>query len=217
VSLNHIAITTKNLSETHRFYSDAVGFTLVKVDVIDTPTGGWMKHAFYDTGDGSLLAVVEFHDETIVDFRTALSTGLGLPTWANHIAFGDETLDDLEVRRHRLLDHGLGCMVMDHDIAISLYAEDPNGIMIEFSTWVHKLTDEDRVLAEILIHEAEPEVRHGEPPMEFFDPAAPRELASAIVERARQRTNSHAAARVNAPRAVSIGQSNRVSGNIQAG
>jgi catechol 2,3-dioxygenase-like lactoylglutathione lyase family enzyme len=185
MSLNHVAITTKDLLQTHRFYSEAAGFTLVRVDVLDTPTGGWMKHAFYDTGDGSSLAVIELHDEMLVDFRTDLSTGLGLPTWANHIAFGDETLDDLEARRHRLLDHGLGCVVMDHDNAISLYAEDPNGIMIEFSTWVHRLTAEDRLLAEVLIHESEPEVRHGEPPMEFFDPATPRELASAIVERAR--------------------------------
>jgi catechol 2,3-dioxygenase-like lactoylglutathione lyase family enzyme len=185
VSLNHVAITTKNLQETHQFYSAAVGFTLVRVEVLDTPNGGWMKQAFYDTGDGSMLAVHEFHDETMVDYRTDLSTGLGLPTWANHIAFGDETLDDLEARRHRLLDHGLGCMVIDHDIVVALYAEDPNGIMIEFSTWVDTFIAQDRRLAEALIQEAEPEVSHGEPPIEFFDPAAPRELASAIVQRAR--------------------------------
>ena len=32
MSFNHVAITTKNLLATHRFYTDALGFTLAKVD-----------------------------------------------------------------------------------------------------------------------------------------------------------------------------------------
>jgi catechol 2,3-dioxygenase-like lactoylglutathione lyase family enzyme len=186
MSFHHVAITTKDLAATHRFYTEAVGFALAKVDVLDTPGGGWMRHALYDTGDGSLLAVFDLHDDSLGDFRTDLSTGLGLPNWANHIAFGEHDLDGLESRRLRLLDHGHGCVVMDHHEAISLYADDPNGILVEFSTWVRPFfTEENRRRANDLIHAEAPAVNPGEPPMEFFEPAQPRVLVSSIVEQAR--------------------------------
>ena len=106
MSFHHLAITTKDMVATHRFYTETVGFTLAKVDVLDLPGGGWARHAFYDTGDRSLLAVLEPHDESLGEFRTDLSTGLGLPSWANHVAFGVADFDALEQLRHRLLEHG---------------------------------------------------------------------------------------------------------------
>ena len=187
MSFHHVAITTKDLSATHRFYTEAVGFVLAKVDVLDNPFGGWMRHALYDTGDGSLLAVLEFNDDSMGEYRTDLSTGLGLPSFANHIAFGAHDLDELEQRRLRLLEHGHGCVVMDHDYTISLYVDDPNGIVIEFSTWVRPmLTEENRRLAQDLIHAKTPAVNVGEPVMEFFDPTQPRQIASSIVAKARK-------------------------------
>jgi catechol 2,3-dioxygenase-like lactoylglutathione lyase family enzyme len=187
MSFHHVAITTKDLSATHRFYTEAAGFALAKVDVLDSPVGGWMRHALYDTGDGSVLAVLEFNDHTMGEYRTDLSTGLGLPSFANHIAFGAHDFDELEARRLCLLDHGHGCVVMDHDYTISLYVDDPNGIVIEFSTGVRPmLTDENRRLAQDLIHAETPAVNIGEPIMEFFDPTQPRQIASNIVTKARE-------------------------------
>src|ERR1044071_6193912 len=104
MSFHHVAITTKDLAATHRFYAEAVGFRLAKVDVVDNPFGGWMRHALYDTGDHSLLAVLEFNDHSMGEYRTDLSTGLGLPSFANHIAFGAQDLDALDAYRVRLLD-----------------------------------------------------------------------------------------------------------------
>ena len=188
MSFHHVAITTKDLSTTHRFYTEAAGFALAKVDVLDSPVGGWMRHALYDTGDGSVLAVLEFNDDKMGEYRTDLSTGLGLPSFANHIAFGAHDLDELETRRLCLLDHGHGCVVMDHDYTISLYVDDPNGIVIEFSTVVRPmLTDENRRLAQDLIHAKTPAITVGEPVMEFFDPTQPRQTASSIVANARER------------------------------
>jgi catechol 2,3-dioxygenase-like lactoylglutathione lyase family enzyme len=187
MSFHHVAITTKDLPTTHRFYTEAAGFALAKVDVLDSPVGGWLRHALYDTGDGSVLAVIEFNDDTMGEYRTDLSTGLGLPSFANHIAFGAHDLDELEARRLCLLDHGHGCVVMDHDYTISLYVDDPNGIVIEFSTCVRPmLTDENRRLAQDLIHAKTPAVNIGEPVMEFFDPTQPRQIASSIVAKARE-------------------------------
>jgi len=187
MSFHHLAITTKDLPGTHRFYTEAAGFALAKVDVLDSPVGGWMRHALYDTGDGSVLAVLEFNDDSMGEYRTDLSTGLGLPSFANHIAFGAHDLDELDARRLCLLDHGHGCVVMDHDYTISLYVNDPNGIVIEFSTWVRPmLTEENRRLAQDLIHAKTPAVNVGEPVMEFFDPTQPRQIASSIVAKARK-------------------------------
>src|SRR3954447_25762910 len=187
MSFNHVAITTKNLLATHCFYTDALGFTLAKVDIVDNPFGGWMRHAMYDTGDGSLLAILEFNDDSMGEYRTDLSTGLGLPSFANHIAFGAHDLDELDARRLCLLDHGHGCVVMDHDYAISLYVDDPNGIVIEFSTWVRPmLTEENRRRARELLHATTPPVNVGEPVMEFFDPKETREIASCIIAKARE-------------------------------
>ena len=113
--------------------------------MLDLPGGGWARHAFYDTGDRSLLAVLEPHDESLGEFRTDLSTGLGLPSWANHVAFGVADFDALEQLRHRLLEHGHGCAVMDHHEAVSLYADDPNGIVVEFTVGVRPFfTEENR-------------------------------------------------------------------------
>jgi catechol 2,3-dioxygenase-like lactoylglutathione lyase family enzyme len=193
MSFHHVAITTKCLSATHRFYADAVGFSLAKVDVLANPFGGWMRHALYDTGDGSVLAVLEFNDHSMGEYRTDLSTGLGLPSFANHIAFGAHDLDELETYRVRLLDHGHGCAVMDHHYAISLYADDPNGITVEFSTWVRPMfTEENRRLAHDLIHAEAPAMNTEEPAMEFFEPAQPRRLASCIIENARELVRANA-------------------------
>jgi catechol 2,3-dioxygenase-like lactoylglutathione lyase family enzyme len=187
MSFHHVAITTKDLPATHRFYSEAVGFVLAKVDVLDNPFGGWMRHAMYDTGDGSLLAVIEFNDDSMGEYRTDLSTGLGLPSFANHIAFSAHDVDDLERLRRRVLEHGHGCVVMDHDYTISLYIDDPNGIVIEFSTWVRPmLTEENRRRAQDLIHAETPAVNTGEPTMEFFDPTQPRQIPSGIIAKARE-------------------------------
>jgi catechol 2,3-dioxygenase-like lactoylglutathione lyase family enzyme len=186
MSIDHVAITTKDLAGTHRFYTEAVGFALVKVDVLDNPFGGWMRHALYDTGDGTILAVLEFNDDSMGEYRTDLSTGLGLPRFANHIAFGAHDLDALEAHRHRLLDHGHGCAVMDHHYTIALYTDDPNGITIEFSTGLRPLlTEKNFRLAQHLIHAQAPAINTGEPMMEFFDPAEPRSVSSDIVENAR--------------------------------
>jgi catechol 2,3-dioxygenase-like lactoylglutathione lyase family enzyme len=190
---HHLAITTKDLAASHRFYTEAIGFSLERVDVLETPGGGWMRHAFFDTGDGSLLALFELHDASLGDFRTDLSTGLGLPHWANHIAFSAGDLDGFEVHRRRLLASGHGCAVMDHDSAISLYVDDPNGILIELSTTIAPLvTDAHRRAAEQLLRHPSPPVTTGEPPMEFFDATDAEPPGSAIVVRAR--TRSHAPA-----------------------
>ena len=91
-----------------------------------------------------MLAVWDIHDAMLDEYRTEISTGLGLPPWANHIAFGSPDLDDLDAALKRWLDNGLDCVRIDHGWCTSIYADDPNGITVEFCTSTRELTDEDR-------------------------------------------------------------------------
>ena len=52
--------------------------------------------------------------------------------WTNHIAFGASDHADLMARKDRLLAAGHDVMEIDHNWCHSVYATDPNGIMVEF-------------------------------------------------------------------------------------
>jgi catechol 2,3-dioxygenase-like lactoylglutathione lyase family enzyme len=174
MAFHHVAVATRDLDSSHRFYTDAAGFDLAHVEVIATPSGGWARHVFYDTGDEQLLALFDLHDETIAGYRTDVSTGLGLPVWVNHIAFAASGLDDLERRKQRLLEHGHDCMVIDHGTAVSLYTTDPNGILVEFCATVRSIvTAENRRRAIELLTAAHPPVDGGPLSVESFAAARP--------------------------------------------
>lgn len=148
MSFHHLAIATRDMKATHAFYSDAMGFELVRVEKAQTPGGGWAKHFFYDTGNGEMMAFWELHTDAVAaDFPTSISRGLGLPEWTNHIAFGSADLDDLHARRDRLLAGGLGVTEIDHHWCTSIYAMDPNGILVEFCVTTRSFTAEDRTRA----------------------------------------------------------------------
>lgn len=167
MAFHHVAITTKDVDATHRFYTEAMGFDLVKVEAAPTTEAGWARHLFYDTGNGELLAVWDIHDPMLQEYGTEISTGLGLPPWANHIAFGSPDLDDLDARLKRWLDNGLDCVRIDHGWCTSIYANDPNGITVEFCVSTRELTDEDRAQAAALLAASKPQL--GTPPeVEFF-------------------------------------------------
>ena len=102
MAFHHVAFATRDLAATHAFYTEAMGFELVKVEAIATPGAGWARHAFYDTGDG-MLAVWDLHDDAEVPdaFDPAISTGLGLPAYVNHLAFRADDRDGLDAARDR--------------------------------------------------------------------------------------------------------------------
>ena len=61
MAFHHVALATRDIDATHRFYTEVMGFTLVKAVVAPTPNGGWARHVFYDTGDG-MIAFWDLHD-----------------------------------------------------------------------------------------------------------------------------------------------------------
>ncbi len=158
MSFHHVAVATRDVKATHEFYVGSMGFTLAKVEVAPSGEEGWAKHFFYDSGDGGLIAFWDLHDESIpADFSPAISTGLGLPPWVNHIAFTADGLDDLAARRDRWLDHGIDVTEIDHGWCTSIYATDPNGIVVEFCTTTRELTAADREAAARLLADPHPQ------------------------------------------------------------
>jgi catechol 2,3-dioxygenase-like lactoylglutathione lyase family enzyme len=169
MSFHHVAIATRDLDATHRFYTDAMGFELVKVDAIPFMENGWARHLFYDTGNGQMLAIWDLHDEGLPDFDPAISTGLGLPNFVNHIAFGGADLDDLDRRKDRWLANGHDVVRIDHGWCTSIYTNDPSRILVEFCTTTRVFTGADHRKAEASRAAVTPEIDRTEPPMEFFE------------------------------------------------
>ncbi len=168
MAFHHVAIATRDLEATHRFYSEAMGFELAHVDTIPYMEHGWARHLFYDTGNGEMLAIWDLHDESVPDFDPAISTALGLPSFVNHIAF-DSAFDDLDAKRDRWLDHGLDVVRIDHGWCTSIYANDPNGIMVEFCATTRAFTADDTREAQELLMAEKPGVNRAEPPIQFFE------------------------------------------------
>jgi catechol 2,3-dioxygenase-like lactoylglutathione lyase family enzyme len=159
MAYHHVALATRDLAATHRFYTEAMGFELVKAVVAPTDgPGGWAKHVFYDTGGNGLIAFWDLHDDRYSSFDPRISEGLGLPTWVNHLAFDAADVAGLEARREHWLDMGIDVVEVDHGFCISIYATDPNGILVEWCTDTAPLTEEDRRAALAALEAATPEL-----------------------------------------------------------
>jgi catechol 2,3-dioxygenase-like lactoylglutathione lyase family enzyme len=157
MGFHHTAFATRDLDGTHHFYSEAMGFELVKVVAGPTEHGGWAKHLFYETGRDEYIAFWDLHDDEIGNqWSPAISTGQGLPIWVNHLAFRATSLDDLGARKQRWLDHGLDVMEIDHGWCWSVYTVDPNGILVEFCTTTKAMTATDREEALRLLADPHP-------------------------------------------------------------
>ena len=162
---HHIALVTNDLAATHRFYTEAMGFTLAKVVIGPTEnSGGWARHVFYDTGDG-LMAFWELHDDQLPAVDPAISTGIGLPAWVNHLAFRAGP-DGLIPHRDRWVDHGIDVVELDHGFCVSIYATDPNGILVEWCNDSRPLDDNDHAEARALLFDPAP--RHDPAPEMTF-------------------------------------------------
>jgi catechol 2,3-dioxygenase-like lactoylglutathione lyase family enzyme len=177
MGFHHLALATGDLEATHRFYTEAMGFTLVHVEGADTEEpGGWLRHAFYDTGDGTVLAFMELHDERCHVSDFAISRGLGLPSWVNHLAFRAADVDDLDTARDRLIRFGHDVVAMRHNHGRAIYTEDPNGNVIEWNCTTHPFTTAERRAAVARLRD--PDLPRDAPTnMEFFqatEPAASR-------------------------------------------
>ncbi len=128
---HHVAYACRDIEATTAFYED-LGMPLVHTEVSGTPAG-FLRHVFFDTGDGSCIAFFDVHGVGEKDdWRSDISTGNGLPVWVNHVAFRATKERQEEVRARMESAGRAPLMELDHDWCQSLYYVDPNGIMVEF-------------------------------------------------------------------------------------
>jgi len=158
MGIHHIAIATRDIDKNHAFYTEAMGFELVKV-VVGRNGHGFSKHLFYDTGstEDGIIAFWDLHDDRLADDWSAdISRGLGLPIGINHIAFTASDLDDIARRRDRWLERGYDVREIDHGWCHSIYNVDPNGIVVEFCVLTRELDENDRREARELLANPNP-------------------------------------------------------------
>ena len=168
MGFHHVALATRDTAATHDFYTNVMGFSLMKVVASPTPgeAGGWSKHFFYSTagegttpsGDAGMIAFWEIHDEQIGDkFPVDINTHAGLPWWVNHIAFDAPTLEDLYRHRDRWRKRGHHVLEIDHDFCTSIYIRDPNENMVEFSHTTRPFTEAEIALSNEMLLQAKPD------------------------------------------------------------
>lgn len=151
-AIHHVAYTCRDLEETHHFYHDLLGLPLVNTEVQANADGSWLKHVFYQCGDGSCIAFFRLEGIGEPDpVRTAISTDLGLPPWVNHIAFRVTETEGKELSA-RMRDAGVPkAMDVDHGWCHSRYFTDPNGILVELCVDTTGIeVDEDRAFARMM-------------------------------------------------------------------
>lgn len=173
MGFHHVALATPDIEATHRFYTEAMGFELVKAVVAPTPEGGWAKHVFYDTGGGGMIAFWDLHVDALQPVSGAISRGLGLPEWVNHLAF--DAPDEAAIERALARWSSLGFDVFDinHEFCRSIYTVDPGGTLVEWCMDTRALTSEERERANAVILINEPDEFDPEPIVDFHagDPA----------------------------------------------
>lgn len=165
MGFHHVALVTRDAAATHRFYTEVMGFELVKVVASPTPDegAGFSKHFFYATGatDSSdspgLIAFWDLRDDEIgYEFNDNLSEATGTPVWVNHIAFDAPTKGALDAHRARWTDHGHTVAEVDHGFCVSIYITDPSGNMVEFCHSTRPFDDNDRLEAQRLLDDPNP-------------------------------------------------------------
>ena len=162
--LNHLALVCSDMARTVDFYTNVLGFPLVKT--VDLP-GGRGQHFFFDIdgGKGQTLAFFWFPGApesvpgvTHQGFMDSPGGPVSAVASMNHVAF-DVAPEDIESLRARLKEAGVQVSpVVNHDdselgasremhpgvFVRSIYFRDPDDIQLEFAAWT-KVFDESDV------------------------------------------------------------------------
>ncbi len=138
--LHHTAYVTKDQEATRAFYEDVLGFPLMATWSETDELFGAERvycHTFFGLADGSALAFFQFANKEDQDlFDPEL-----LPSPFRHIALKVDAASQAELHQ-RLQDAQWkpeGTYILEHGYCRSLYTEDPNGMLIEFTVDVDEV------------------------------------------------------------------------------
>jgi glyoxylase I family protein len=132
--IHHIAFASRDTKATYDFYHNKLGMKLFRTEN-HLQQGGYFRHFFFDMGNDQLMGFFEVNGVgEQPDYKTDLSSSLGLPLWVNHIAFNAENEQRFEEIKKRAKENGVKFMAkVDHDWVKSIYFLDPNGLMLEYT------------------------------------------------------------------------------------
>ncbi len=140
--LHHTAFLTKDQEATRAFYEDVLGFPLLATWAEADELFGALRvycHTFFGLADGGALAFFQFANKEDQDLFDPELT----PSPFRHIALKVEPEGQAELHR-RLKEANWkpeGTYVLEHGYCRSLYTEDPNGMLIEFTADVPEVDD----------------------------------------------------------------------------
>ena len=126
--INHLAMATRDLDATIRFWRDLLGMRLVAG--LGRP--GY-RHYFFEISDHDMIAFFEWPD---VDKIPEKDHGVPVkgPLAFDHVSIGVESDEDLWELKDKFEAADIWVSeVIDHGFIHSIYAFDPNNIPIEFS------------------------------------------------------------------------------------
>jgi len=132
--LHHTAYTSKDLEATRHFYEDIIGLPLIATwcekDVLFGKERTYC-HCFFGIGDGGALAFFQFASQEDADlFAPKIAA-----TPFHHIALNVDAETQAGIEK-RLKEAGYvepKMYVLEHGYCRSVYAEDPNGMICEFT------------------------------------------------------------------------------------
>jgi catechol 2,3-dioxygenase-like lactoylglutathione lyase family enzyme len=146
LGFSHVGLSTLDMDRTRDFYEHVLGFTAVRCDIIKVKEGGQIRHVFFDTGHGQLMAFMEPRGVPgiPVEYDAGINRGLGVPEAFYHFAFEVGSVEALEAKRAELIAKGVRVTpVVDHEWAKSIYFKDPNNLTLEYACYTRPLNDDD--------------------------------------------------------------------------
>ncbi len=159
--INHLALVCRDMKRTVDFYTNVLGMPLVKT--IELP-GNMGQHFFFDIGNGDRLAFFWFPNAPSA--APGVSAPVGMPGEGelatahgsmNHVAF-DVPSERFDEYHAKLTAKGVHVTpILNHDdsprqvsreihegtFIRSFYFMDPDGILLEFATWMRAMRPDD--------------------------------------------------------------------------
>ena len=160
--INHLALVCSDMARTVDFYTNVLGFPLVKT--VELPLG-MGQHFFFDIGGGtgSTLAFFWYPDPPAgvpgISHPSTDRSQLGVSAVSsmNHVAF-DVAPEEIEQLRERLIAAGVSCSpIVNHDdseygaskdvhpgvFVRSVYFRDPDDFSLELAAWTKVFDESD--------------------------------------------------------------------------
>lgn len=137
--INHLALSTSNMKEQIRFFTDVMGMRLVALYWMHNVKGCW--HGFLELNENSAFAFVFNPDNAQAKIQPGITqptnmTAGSAPGTMQHVALNVDTLEDLLNIRDRIRSRGVNVNgPIDHGMCHSIYFYGPEDISLEVATF----------------------------------------------------------------------------------